>query len=238
MNFSDLPNELQDHVHQYVANEDIKAASYISFLRNNPIYRIIMDGAVGYNFSVDQVQNVRNNLQDFLQVKGRSFTHRTRYASLFEFDMKCAKLYRISNPLFVRNLAAQQARDRYELLFNGEKVHKFEDRDFMKLIMIRWRAAIEDVYGGFDGAWSENWNVILQDDDPDEDTDFEKYADKLTYAVEQTLLNFKDHGIRIGGNVTDRRVLLSAAHANDISMEEIMLYPNKDNDFYVAEYLQ
>lgn len=100
---------------------------------------------------------------------------------------------------------------------------------------MRWRASIEHVYGGFDGGWDENWDDMLDNEDPDDNADYKEHADKLTYAVEQTLLTFKDHGIRVGGNITDRRVLLRAARANGMSMDEIMLHPNKDSDFYVAE---
>lgn len=108
MNYSDLPYEVQDHVRHYVAKDNIKSASYINFVRDNPIYRIIMDGAVGYKFTIEQVQKVRNNLKKSLKVEEPRF--RTRYESLFEYDMKCAELYRNSEPSFVQALAAQQAR--------------------------------------------------------------------------------------------------------------------------------
>lgn len=131
---------------------------------------------------------------------------------------------------------AMEARRIYENLCEEPDLD-IDTYNFERLVKLRWRAAIENMYGGFDGGWGEQWITIFEYDE-EEEVEYEPAQEHLTTAVEEALIALKNKGKRLQKS-SDRQILQFAAEANDMPVSEILengLFDScEDSQFYVSD---
>lgn len=132
-----------------------------------------------------------------------------------------------TSPNFPLDQAILEAEEKCEALCNTNShsgatitTNSGEPYNFRLLLLVRWKTAIEDMYGGTKNGWRQEWNEILNCDNvaigpvPSELRSMHWLSNStrknMITAVEETLMLFKRRGIRLM-NISDREVLERAA---------------------------